>query len=160
MTYDKSYHHREEIKYNRSEWCSGRAQAFKTIGHGFAPRQRFVFFTRPRRRRVSIYQSYIGGLPPASAFSFSHVDVGDAFQFINHISANPYRPAVSCPLSGLYDLQIEMCRLRRRVKKKTKRLWGANPRPMDKGYDRQHIPLCNQSYTCWFQAQRLPYKLE
>ena len=31
---------------------------------------------------------------------------------------------------------------------------------MDKGYDRQHIPLCNQSYTCWFQAQRLPYKLE
>ena len=39
-----------------------------------------------RRRLVSIYQSYIGGLPPASALSFSHVDVGDAFQFINHIS--------------------------------------------------------------------------
>ena len=48
MTYDKSYHHREEIKYNRSEWCSGRALAFKTIGRGFAPRQRFVFFTRRR----------------------------------------------------------------------------------------------------------------
>ena len=47
----------------------------------------FVFFTRRRRRRVSIYQSYIGGLPPASTLSFSHVDVGDAFQFINHISA-------------------------------------------------------------------------
>ena len=31
---------------------------------------------------------------------------------------------------------------------------------MNKGYDRQHIPLCNLSYTCWFQAQRLPYKLE
>ena len=60
MTYDKSYHHREEIKYNRSEWCSGRAQAFKTIGRGFAPRQRFVFFTRRRRRRLSIYQSYYG----------------------------------------------------------------------------------------------------
>ena len=29
---------------------------------------------------------YIGGLPSASALSFSHVDVGDAFQFINHIS--------------------------------------------------------------------------
>ena len=95
--------HREEIKYNRSEWCSGRAQAFKTIGHGFAPRQRFVFFTRRRRRRVSIYQSYIGGLPPASAFSFSHVDVGDAFQFINHISANPYRPAVLSFCADLYS---------------------------------------------------------
>ena len=53
MTYDKSYHHREE-------WCSGRALAFKTIGPGFAPRQRFVFFTRRRWRRVSIYQSYYG----------------------------------------------------------------------------------------------------
>ena len=42
----KSYYRREEIKYNRSEWCSGRALAFKTIGCGFAPRQRFVFFTR------------------------------------------------------------------------------------------------------------------
>ena len=60
MTYDKSYHHREEIKYNRSEWCSGRAQAFKTIGRGFAPRQRFVFFTRRRSERLSIYQSYYG----------------------------------------------------------------------------------------------------
>ena len=71
------------------------------------------FFTRRRRRLVSIHQSYIGGLPPASALSFSDVDVGDAFQFINHISANPYRPAVSCLLSGLYDLQTEMRRLRR-----------------------------------------------
>ena len=34
------------------------AQAFKTIGRGFTPRQPFVFFTRRRRRRVSIYQSY------------------------------------------------------------------------------------------------------
>ena len=50
------------------------ALAFKTIGRGFAPRNCFVFFTRPRRRRVSIYQSYISGLPPASAFSFSHVE--------------------------------------------------------------------------------------
>ena len=30
------------------------------VGRGFAPRQRFVFFTRRRRRRVSIYQSYYG----------------------------------------------------------------------------------------------------
>ena len=75
MTYDKSYHHREEIKYNRSEWCSGRAMAFKTIGRGFAPRQSFLFFERRRRRLVPIYISYFGGLPPASAFSFSHVDV-------------------------------------------------------------------------------------
>ena len=43
-----------------SEWCGGRALAFKTIGRGFAPRQHFVFFTRRRRRRVSIYQSYYG----------------------------------------------------------------------------------------------------
>ena len=83
--------HREEIKYNSSEWCSGRALAFKTIGRGFAPRQRFVFFTRRRRRRVSIFQSDIGGLPPASALSFSHVNVGDAFQFINHMSRSKER---------------------------------------------------------------------
>ena len=44
--------HREEIKYNRSEWCSGRALAFKTIGRGFAPRTRFVFFRRRRRVRL------------------------------------------------------------------------------------------------------------
>ena len=33
----------------------------------------------------------VGGSPPASAFSFSHVDVGDAFQFINHITSWPRR---------------------------------------------------------------------
>ena len=43
------------------------------------------------RQRVSIYQSYIGGLPPASALSFSHVDVGDAFQIINHLMAERRR---------------------------------------------------------------------
>ena len=36
-----------------------KALAFKTIGRGFAPRTRFVFFTRRRRRRVSIYKSYV-----------------------------------------------------------------------------------------------------
>ena len=46
------------------EWCSGGALAFKTIGRGFAPRQ---------------------------SLSFSHVDVGDAFQFINHIMAERRR---------------------------------------------------------------------
>ena len=40
----KSYHRREEIKYNRSEWCRGKALAFKSIGRGFAPRQH-VFFS-------------------------------------------------------------------------------------------------------------------
>ena len=44
----------------RSEWCRGKALAFKTIGRGFAPRQPFLFFTRRRRRRVSIYKSYYG----------------------------------------------------------------------------------------------------
>ena len=38
------YYRREETKNNRSEWCSGRALAFKTIGRGFAPRQP-VFFS-------------------------------------------------------------------------------------------------------------------
>ena len=48
--------------------CVGdKALAFKTIGHGFAPRQ---------------------------SLSFSHVDVGDAFQFINHISAVCLQPAL------------------------------------------------------------------
>ena len=33
----------------------------------------------------------VGGSPPASAFSFSDVDVGDAFQFINNIIAERRR---------------------------------------------------------------------
>ena len=76
------YYRREETKYNRSEWCSGRALAFKPTGRGFAPRQSLSF----SHVDVSIYQSYIGGLPPASALSFSHVDVGPT----------PPRPDVSC----------------------------------------------------------------
>ena len=51
-------------KYTRSEWCTGRALAFKPTGRGFAPRQ---------------------------SLSFSHVDVGDAFQFIL-ITPTPLRP--------------------------------------------------------------------
>ena len=106
---------RKGDKKQRSEQCSGRALAFKTIGRGFAPRQRFVFFRRRRRRRLSIYKSYYGreetkynrsewcsgralafktigrGFVPRQRFAFSHVDVGDAFQFINNISANPNR---------------------------------------------------------------------
>ena len=31
----QSYYGREEMKYNRSEWCSGRALTFKTTGRGF-----------------------------------------------------------------------------------------------------------------------------
>ena len=73
--------------------------------------ERFVFFTHRRRRGVSIYQSYyrreeknttgrsgvlvgrwrsnpqVVGSRLDSALSFSHVDVGEAFQFINHIIA-------------------------------------------------------------------------
>ena len=30
---------------NRSEWCSGKALAFKAIGVGFVPRQRCLFQT-------------------------------------------------------------------------------------------------------------------
>ena len=39
-----SYYCREEPIYNRSEWGRGKALALKTIGLGFAPRQRFLFF--------------------------------------------------------------------------------------------------------------------
>ena len=52
---------------------------------GSRPATALSFSFIRRRRRVSIYQSYIGGWPPASALSFSDVDVGDACQFINHI---------------------------------------------------------------------------
>ena len=45
------YYRREETKYNRSG-CTGRALAFKTIGRGFAPRTRFVFFRHRRRVRL------------------------------------------------------------------------------------------------------------
>ena len=55
-------------KHCRSEWCRGKALAFKTIGRGFAPRKCFLFFTRRRRRRVSIYQSYIGKPLPTCSF--------------------------------------------------------------------------------------------
>ena len=51
-------------KHCRSAWGRGKALAFKTIGRGF-------------------------GLD--SALPFSHVDVGDAFQFINHIMAGKRR---------------------------------------------------------------------
>ena len=67
-------YHIEETRNCRSPCSRGKALAFKTIGRGFAPRQRFVSFRRRRRRRVSINQSYISGLPPASALSFSHVE--------------------------------------------------------------------------------------
>ena len=66
----KSYYGREETKYNRSEWCSGRALAFKTTGRWFDSRHPFLFFRRRHRRRVSIYNSYIGGLPPARVCLF------------------------------------------------------------------------------------------
>ena len=38
--------------------ASGKALAFKTVGRGFAP-PRVVFFMHRRRRRLSIYKSYI-----------------------------------------------------------------------------------------------------
>ena len=37
----------------------------KRLTEGVRVPPEFVFFKRRRRRRVSIYQSYIGGLPPA-----------------------------------------------------------------------------------------------
>ena len=40
-----------------------------------------------------LYQ-VVAGSRPVSALSFSHVDVGDAFQFINHISAVCLQPAL------------------------------------------------------------------
>ena len=40
-----------------------------------------------------LYQAVVGSRL-ASALSFSHVDVGDAFQFINHISAVCIPPAL------------------------------------------------------------------
>ena len=47
----QSYNQRAE-KYNRSQWCSGRVLAFKTIGRGFPPLTCFVFFRRRRRVRL------------------------------------------------------------------------------------------------------------
>ena len=106
----QSYYGREEVNNSRSEWRSGKALAFKTTGRGFTPRQAFLFFTRRRRRRVSIHQSYYGreeinnnrsewcsgralafktigrGFAPRQSLSFSNVDIDDACQFINHIS--------------------------------------------------------------------------
>ena len=113
----QSYYRREETKYNRSEWCSGRALAFKTIGRGFAPGNCFVFFTRPRRRRVSIYQSYRS--PLCMIYKLKRV------ASFNHQKT-----------TGRSGVGV-----RRRVKK-TKRWRGANPRPLDKAYYRQHMLLC------------------
>ena len=118
------YYRREETKYIRSAWCSGRALAFKTIGRGFAPRQSLSFSNvdvgdafqfmnhimserytcekkSARRWREAnplslvLNSSDIGhGFAPRQSLSFSHVDVGDAFQFINHISAVCLQPAL------------------------------------------------------------------
>ena len=41
---------------NRSEWCSGRALAFKTIGRGFSPSTRFGILHQPT------HQDYKGWL--------------------------------------------------------------------------------------------------
>ena len=60
--------------------------AFQFINHIIAERRKIQQVGALCLFHTSIYQSFIGGLPPASALSFSHVDVGDAFQFINHIS--------------------------------------------------------------------------
>ena len=54
----QSYYRRKEKNTTGRSGVGDKALAFKPTGRGFAPRQRFVFFTRPRRRRVSIYQSY------------------------------------------------------------------------------------------------------
>ena len=42
----------EKDKALAGGWCIGRALAVKTIGRGFAPRTRFVFFRRRRRVRL------------------------------------------------------------------------------------------------------------
>ena len=63
----------------------GKVLAFKTIGRGFAPCPRFVFFTLTRRRHFYNYQSHLG-FDSRQSLSFSHVDVGDAFKFITDIS--------------------------------------------------------------------------
>ena len=63
-----------------------------------APRQRFVFFPRRRtRRRVKYtFRSTDRRFAPDS-FSFSDIDIGEAFQFIIHM------PVASCHLSSTYD---------------------------------------------------------
>ena len=57
----------------------------KTIGRGFAPRTRFVFFTT------------------ALSF-FSHVDVGDTFQFVNHTAQRGDKKLQVGRGSPIYDL--------------------------------------------------------
>ena len=54
----KSYVAEREQETTGRSGVGDKALAFKPIGRGFAPRQPFLFFTHPRRRRVLIYQSY------------------------------------------------------------------------------------------------------
>ena len=73
-----SYYHREEIKkYNRSEWCSGRALAFKTIGRGFASRN--CFFSQVHIEHILVnvkkdktwnLKTEVDGSSPARVFFF------------------------------------------------------------------------------------------
>ena len=58
MICHKSYVAEREQETTGRSGVGDKALAFKPIGRGFAPRQPFLFFTRPRRRRVLIYQSY------------------------------------------------------------------------------------------------------
>ena len=85
-----SYYHREEIKkYNRSEWCSGRALAFKTIGRGFASRNCFFsqvhiehILVNVKKRQNMEFKNRGRWFKSRQSFFFPDVDVGVAFQFI------------------------------------------------------------------------------
>ena len=91
-----------------------KALAFKPTGRGFAPRQslsfshvdvgdafQFINHIMAERGRNTAGRSGVGdkalafkptgrGFAPRQSLSFSHVDVGDAFQFMNHIMAERY----------------------------------------------------------------------
>ena len=122
-------------------YCRGKVLEFKTRDRGFAPRQPFPFFRRRRRRRFYNYQSYLG-FASSQSLSSSHVDVGDAFQFINGRPTGPTFKTIGRGFASRHCfLFFRMCRgksyaaaksrTRRLGLEKKKRWQGANPRPID-----------------------------
>ena len=110
----QSYYGREETKYNRSEWCSGRALAFKATGRGFAPRNCFVFFARRRRRRVSMRTSEdqsgplvtCTGNPCLSTGTSSPVSTGDLPGLSMQVTNGPDRSSEVLIYESYYGREV------------------------------------------------------
>ena len=84
----------------------------------------------------------MGSRPTTALSFFSHVDLGDAFQFVDHTALRGDKKLQVGRGSPIYETH----RLRRRVKKR--KSWrGANPRPV--GLNASAFPLPHSDLQCF-----------